>query len=315
MPAPRSHREATVEEAADRWAKLTPEGGQPDTNNAAEEGGLGSSWLLILVGGLLVALGVGAIVLLGCGARRTTTTTDDEDGANGPRGRSADRSAPAATGAATTPPGSRPGPVPGADPTMVNRPALADAPTMMHSRPLVDDEFPDPYGAPLPGPQGYAGGRRTTGPRRLRQRARLGCRLRQRPGLGCRLRQRTRLRGRLRQRPRLGCRLWHSRLRCRLSGRARRLRRAVRRADRSVHRWPAVPRNTLRRPIRTRPAPTAASSGAGHGGYEADPQYGQPDPQYGQPDPQYGQADGYGTPATAPTRLRGAEDRRRLRPG
>ncbi|MEQ4300785.1 carboxypeptidase regulatory-like domain-containing protein [Plantactinospora sp. B6F1] len=136
------------------------EAGAQDQSANESGGGLGS-WVLILAGGLLVALGVGAIVLLLM--RRKEDDEDDEDGPGGPggpgprsgmgagRGRYPDDDATRVT--------TRPGV--GADPTMVNRGGnLADAPTMMHSAPLVDDEFPDPYGAPLPGPQtpGYGSG-------------------------------------------------------------------------------------------------------------------------------------------------------------
>jgi hypothetical protein len=121
-------------------------GSQPAADKAAEESGFGGWWLFI-VGGLLVAVGVGAIVLL-------LMRRKDNDDDSGPSG-----------GAAGG--GRAPGPTPGgfdgadrtrvtnplgADPTMVGGAAMADAPTMMHNRPLVD-EFPDPYGAPLPQPQ------------------------------------------------------------------------------------------------------------------------------------------------------------------
>ncbi|BCL15056.1 carboxypeptidase regulatory-like domain-containing protein [Micromonospora sagamiensis] len=122
-------------------------------NNAAEEdsGGFGS-WLLIILGGLFVAIGVGTIVLLWM---RRRENPDDED-------------AEAVAGAAGTTPAARGAYRGGADDatrvvnrvgpdaTMVGGASLADAPTMMHNRPLVDDVPPDPYGAPPPQPgQGY----------------------------------------------------------------------------------------------------------------------------------------------------------------
>ncbi|MBE1485893.1 carboxypeptidase regulatory-like domain-containing protein [Plantactinospora soyae] len=137
------------------------ESGAPAADNAASEDSGSGPWLLILAGGLLVALGVGAIVLLVMRRKEGDGDDEDEDDADGPRGggptgrgggyRGGDDATRVATRA-------------GADPTMVNRQNLADAPTMMHNTPLVE-EFPDPYGAPLPGPQtpGYGGGQQGWG--------------------------------------------------------------------------------------------------------------------------------------------------------
>ncbi|MEV0806537.1 carboxypeptidase-like regulatory domain-containing protein, partial [Micromonospora sp. NPDC050200] len=138
-----------TEEATDESAEATP--GQAQT--ASDEGGSSASFLIILLGGLLVAAGVGTIVLLW--VRRKNADEDDED-------------APAGAGAAGAVPGAR-GAFRGADdqtrvvnrvgagpdPTMVGGTSLSDAPTMMH-RPIVDDVPPDPYGAP-PQPYGAAG--------------------------------------------------------------------------------------------------------------------------------------------------------------
>ncbi|AVT33356.1 hypothetical protein C6361_32320 [Plantactinospora sp. BC1] len=165
--APTATPEATVEPTEDAaeeepteeaGAEESQEAGAPDQAANEESGGGLGSWVLILAGGLLVALGVGAIVLL-LMRRKEDGGDDDVDGPGGPgpRGGAAagrggyrgDDDATRVTNRA------------GADPTMVNRGGnLADAPTMMHSAPLVDDEFPDPYGAPLPGPQtpGYGAG-------------------------------------------------------------------------------------------------------------------------------------------------------------
>lgn len=157
---PEATEEATEEAPVEGEETEAPgESGQPEQNDAANEGGSGmGSWVLILAGGLLVALGVGAIVLLLM--RRKESDEEDEDGPDGagPRG-----GPPAGRGGGypgdndETRIASRAGS--GADPTMVNRSSIADAPTMMHNTPLVE-EFPDPYGAPLPGPQsqGYGGG-------------------------------------------------------------------------------------------------------------------------------------------------------------
>ncbi|GIG88864.1 hypothetical protein Pen02_38000 [Plantactinospora endophytica] len=151
-----AEEEPTEEAGAD--ASEEAAGGQEQAANE-ESGGLGS-WVLILAGGLLVALGVGAIVLL-LMRRKEDGGDDDEDGPGGagPRG-----GAGGFRGDDATRVTNRAGA--GADATMVNRGGnLADAPTMMHSAPLVDDEFPDPYGAPLPGPQspGYAGAQQDWG--------------------------------------------------------------------------------------------------------------------------------------------------------
>lgn len=110
-------------------------------------GGMGQ-WLVVLGGGLLVALGVGGIVWVL--VRRRDGDEEDDDAA--------------ATGVRPAVPGGGPGGLGAAaaggyaeSTRMVPRASdpLADAPTMLHSRAPVD-EFPDPYGAPMP--QGYGGG-------------------------------------------------------------------------------------------------------------------------------------------------------------
>jgi len=122
-------------------------------NQESDSGGGLFSWVLIILGGLLVALGVGAIVLL---VIRRKEGGEDDTGdplpdPNGPR------PTPGAQGVY------RPGPEPtmvaggaamGGSPTMAIRPGLADAPTMMH-QPV--DEYPDPYGTPLRAPQPTSG--------------------------------------------------------------------------------------------------------------------------------------------------------------
>ncbi|HEX2774842.1 MAG TPA: carboxypeptidase-like regulatory domain-containing protein [Micromonosporaceae bacterium] len=116
----------------------------PETAATGEDSGGFGSLLLILLGGLLIALGVGAIVLLWL--RRKDSDGEDDGVPAGPGGRPV-RPAYAGTNDATRLAG--PG---AAAPTMAGGMALADAPTMLHNRPVVD-EFPDPYGAPLPPPQ------------------------------------------------------------------------------------------------------------------------------------------------------------------
>ena len=98
------------------------------------------SWLVVLGGGLLVALGVGGIVwVLVCAAGRATPTTTRRRPACDRPSRSA---AHPPVGTATRAPGW----------CRARATRLADAPTMLHSRAPVD-EFPDPYGAPMPAPQ------------------------------------------------------------------------------------------------------------------------------------------------------------------
>ncbi|HYN96420.1 MAG TPA: carboxypeptidase regulatory-like domain-containing protein, partial [Pilimelia sp.] len=113
-------------------------------------------WVFIL-GGLLVALGVGAIVLL-LVRRKQDKELADEDAEVGAAGAAA---VPASRGAFHGAPGdptrvaNRAGM--GADATMVGRPNLADAPTMLQSP--IRDEYADPYGLPAVPPQapGYGG--------------------------------------------------------------------------------------------------------------------------------------------------------------
>lgn len=109
------------------------------TENKSDDGGLDSmTWVMIIVGGVLVALGIGAIVLLL--VRRNNDDDEEEDEDNQPaRGRPGPRGPQG---------GYRPPPQPTqqygggygrpADPTMVARPGMNEAPTMMHR--------PDQYG-------------------------------------------------------------------------------------------------------------------------------------------------------------------------
>jgi hypothetical protein len=122
---------------------------------AGEDSGGALSWIFILLGGLLVALGVGAIVLL---VVRRRQEGDDEDavGAPGPPGGPrtavpASRGAYHGAGDATRVVGAGMG----ADPTMLGRPGLADAPTMLQAP--IRDEYPDPYGVPPGRPPQPAG--------------------------------------------------------------------------------------------------------------------------------------------------------------
>ncbi|MEU4639785.1 carboxypeptidase-like regulatory domain-containing protein [Micromonospora sp. NPDC023814] len=145
-----------TDEALDETAEESTEATPGAAANASNEdsGGMGS-WLIILLGGLLVAAGVGTIVLLWM--RRKD---NGDEGDDAPAGAAAAGAVPAARGAYRgagaddqTRVVNRAGA--GPDPTMVGGTSLSDAPTMMH-RPVVDDVPPDPYGAP-PQPYGAAG--------------------------------------------------------------------------------------------------------------------------------------------------------------
>jgi len=133
--APTPSAAASAQPTADASGSPLPTTGA--TDNSSDDEGLDSmTWIMIIVGGLLVALGIGAIVLLL--VRRNNDDEEDEEeqparGRPGPRGPQ---------------PGYRPPPQPTqqyggggyrpADPTMVARPGMNEAPTMMHR--------PDPYG-------------------------------------------------------------------------------------------------------------------------------------------------------------------------
>ncbi|MEV4623078.1 carboxypeptidase-like regulatory domain-containing protein [Asanoa sp. NPDC049573] len=115
--------------------------------NSDDGGGFGN-WLVVLGGGLLVAFGVGGIIWVMLRRKET----DDPDGD------------PSTTGVRPAVPVGGAAAYRGNDATRIGGPgggALADAPTMLHSRAPMD-EFPDPYGAPMP-PQAptYGGGAQT----------------------------------------------------------------------------------------------------------------------------------------------------------
>ncbi|MFU8850922.1 carboxypeptidase regulatory-like domain-containing protein [Micromonospora sp. SL1-18] len=128
----------------------------PQPTAASQDSGGFGNGLLILLGGLFVAVGVGTIVLLYMRRKNEGDDVDGDDyaGLGGPGGAAAPGAVPAARGAyrgvddQTRVVGGMG--AAGSDPTMVGGASLSDAPTMMH-RPVVDDVPPDPYGAP-PGP-------------------------------------------------------------------------------------------------------------------------------------------------------------------
>src|SRR5256886_7935828 len=120
---------------------------QPITTPAAKTGGSGVSTILIALGGLLVLLGIAAIVFILVRRRRDDGEDPDELDEDAPRrgpspvpaSRGNYRGAPDATAVV------RSGGY--GEPTMAGRSPMSDAPTMMHSRPPVD-ECPGPCGAP-----------------------------------------------------------------------------------------------------------------------------------------------------------------------
>jgi hypothetical protein len=133
-----------------------------DPKNTSEDSG-GISWLLLTMGGLLVAAGVGAMVLVWL-RRKNAANNDDSDGGagfgggpiGGPTGPTRYGAADATRVAAPVGAGR------GNDATMVagagmGAAGLSDAPTMIHRGAPIEDEFPDPYGAPIPPNGGFVG--------------------------------------------------------------------------------------------------------------------------------------------------------------
>lgn len=151
--------EATEEATTEEPAAENSVAADANTKNTSADQGSGSgSLLFILLGGLLVAAGVGAIVLVLMRRKNNGGDGPDDDptamgggggGVPPSQGRFNDATRVAAPMGAV------------GSPTMVGPRAasspMADAPTMLQ-RP-VEDEFPDPYGAPAPR-QGspYSGG-------------------------------------------------------------------------------------------------------------------------------------------------------------
>jgi hypothetical protein len=149
-----------TDEVTEEPAAAAPTVPATDDAKTASQNSDSGSLLFIILGGLLVAAGIGAIVLVLM--RRRNSGDDDPDDPTGmgggpggmvppSQGRFADATRVAA------PMGAGP-----ADATMVaprsGAPSISDAPTMLQRPvPAVDDEFPDPYGAPIPPQGGYAG--------------------------------------------------------------------------------------------------------------------------------------------------------------
>ena len=151
---------AASEEVAGPTTPAAAPATEVDPNTASQSEDSGSSWLFIIIGILLVAAGLGAIVLVWLRRKNGTDPGDDDPTSlpgPGPgvvppsQGRFHDATrvgAPMGAGGGAT------------DATMIaplpGGPSMADAPTVLQ-RPVVDDEFPDPYGAPMPQPGSYAG--------------------------------------------------------------------------------------------------------------------------------------------------------------
>ncbi|WP_204291905.1 carboxypeptidase regulatory-like domain-containing protein [Micromonospora gifhornensis] len=143
------------DELADEVDEAPAESAAPPAQASNEDSGGFGNWLLVLLGGLFVAVGVGTIVLLWMKRKENDDAeVDGDEPAGAPAG-----AVPAARGSFAgaddqTRVVSRVGNTP--DPTMVAGAGISNAPTMMH-QPIVDDVPPDPYGAP-PAPYGAAPG-------------------------------------------------------------------------------------------------------------------------------------------------------------
>jgi hypothetical protein len=147
---------ATASASPESTAEATPTGADPtvavDTGEKTGGGPSMLSWILIVLGGVLVALGIGAVVLL-----MVRRNQEDEDDAAEPKPGPRDR-----RGGGRPPVGARGGPVrnprgpggpggpggrPVPPPVPGPRPAIMDAPTMVQGRPPVGPHA-DPYAAP-----------------------------------------------------------------------------------------------------------------------------------------------------------------------
>lgn len=167
-PSPSNSPSPTPSASAAPVDEATDEASEPATENsaavldAAPKSGTdkdSGSMLYIILGGLLVAAGIGAIVLV---IMRRKSNEDAEESSAAGAGGAVPAAAPAGQfdgGADQTrlaaPVGAR-----GNDATMIaprsGAPSMADAPTMIQQAPPPPvDEFPDPYGAPMPPGGGY----------------------------------------------------------------------------------------------------------------------------------------------------------------
>jgi hypothetical protein len=135
---------------ADAATQAAPGAQKPASNS----GPSAISWIILVLAGLLVLLGVGVFVVLFINRKKGDAEEDEGDG--GPGG---------PQGSPMPPGGGVYGGAPGASPTMVGgpgmtqtvmaAPGLGDATTILHPQ-RPEDEFPDPYNAPYPAsPAGY----------------------------------------------------------------------------------------------------------------------------------------------------------------
>ncbi|GAA0808784.1 carboxypeptidase-like regulatory domain-containing protein [Spirilliplanes yamanashiensis] len=143
---------ATLEPSEEVVEEVVPEAttGAPALQAASDDEG-SSSLVFIIAGALLVAVGIGAIILVF--VRRKEKDGDDDDPGLTPAGVPAAAPAQRYGAADATRVAARTGGLPPPDATMVTSgaaipPALANAQTMLHQAVPADDEFPDPYGAP-----------------------------------------------------------------------------------------------------------------------------------------------------------------------
>ena len=155
-PSPTASRATSAAPVEEPPAEDDNKAAPIDANNAAstsDEEGI--NWLLIIMGALLVAAGIGAMVLVWMRRKKAEELSSDTG---------LGKAVPAGAGFDATRVAAPVGAARGNDATMIAPAAgmgggsLADAPTMIHRPPApVEDEFPDPYGAPLPPGGGYAG--------------------------------------------------------------------------------------------------------------------------------------------------------------
>ena len=134
-----------------------------DTTNTSGDDKDSDSLLYIIFGGLLVAAGIGAIVLVlmrrkDAGGASDADDPDNPDGPDAPSG-----AVPASQGRFNNPDPTRigaPVDVRASEATMITslapQAAMSDAPTMLQQAVPAEDEFPDPYGAPAVAPGNYA---------------------------------------------------------------------------------------------------------------------------------------------------------------
>jgi hypothetical protein len=137
---------------ADAATQVAPGAAQKQASNS---GPSAISWIILVLAGLLVLLGVGVFVVLFVNRKKGDAEDEEGDGPpTGPHG------SPVPAGGGVY------GGAPGANPTMVGgsgmtqtvmaAPGMRDAATTILHPQRPEDEFPDPYNAPYPAsPAGY----------------------------------------------------------------------------------------------------------------------------------------------------------------